>query len=1004
MMRGIVKRMIFPFSRPETDLVQAATERQHRRDWKGAAELWQQVTLGYPENFNAWLQLGNTWNELGRHDDAIRCFLAAGRLQPAAPEVPEGIAGVHERTGHWDLALKYWQTTIAILTGSTKSPAADQNRLAHAFHHAALAAKNCGAPERAAEFLLRATERASQSPDRTAEYLLRAQLLKDRDPKWARELLSEYITRYPNDAGARFEMASICLRLEEYELGLKVFRPALEQQPNEISFLWLAADLNERLRRWNRVAELCDVMARTDPADKRFVRRAYDAAIADGDLPTARRLAREFTKNFNDYDLICSLIQAYEADRDFVRARLICRFMLTKSPQSTEHRARYITLTARTRSLAKADALLRAELETRGRDVEIERAYCDAAFRAGNFSEAKRRLAAFIQAHPDDQDARVFLGYAIANVQGICAGEQHFAELAACSFQAKAPLVGLAHMAMRRRDPYATLRYWTHVAELFPDDVIARVEWARAAYEIRDYRLVRRICEPALARNPSDVTLGEFYAWFLVATGCFTEAYQYIDVLRRYSGRSWSLLELAILAAWQTGLLEQNFSQILEITPRAVSIEASRRFYQTVRHLVCAQRSDLVIPAFRQTRLNPRNLPWLWPYVRTDVMAGCIGREAPDASSAEAVAVLEQQWAAKRRLLRDDAARQIAGASEAEISRILSRPRSEQPTVHVVNKFEQISGGSELHALDIAKQIGRYAKVQLWSPEMPHPKFSNEFGVQAIELGQGKVPHGGVLVVIGVYFEISAWLEQARPQRVIFLYNTFEAPLLFRRLTEVHARTGVRAEVIYCSGMMEREVDLPGFFEPSPVDINLFVPRTMSHFPEHRFTVGRHSRDVIEKHHPEDWRVYKAVAKNRGQIRLLGGTCMADVFPAFSSIEFLPSRNLDIVEFLHSLDCYYYRTSTWIEPWGRVVVEAMACGLPVVASRVGGYAQIIEHGRNGLLFHDTEEACQQVMRVARDLELRRSLGAEARRTAENLLNEAAIERLVAFYLAPASEP
>ena len=42
--------------------------------------------------------------------------------------------------------------------------------------------------------------------------------------------------------------------------------------------------------------------------------------------------------------------------------------------------------------------------------------------------------------------------------------------------------------------------------------------------------------------------------------------------------------------------------------------------------------------------------------------------------------------------------------------------------------------------------------------------------------------------------------------------------------------------------------------------------------------------------------------------------------------------------------------SVWFECFPRTVVEAYACGLPVIASRVGALEELVEHGRTGLLF------------------------------------------------------
>jgi glycosyltransferase involved in cell wall biosynthesis len=42
----------------------------------------------------------------------------------------------------------------------------------------------------------------------------------------------------------------------------------------------------------------------------------------------------------------------------------------------------------------------------------------------------------------------------------------------------------------------------------------------------------------------------------------------------------------------------------------------------------------------------------------------------------------------------------------------------------------------------------------------------------------------------------------------------------------------------------------------------------------------------------------------------------------------------------------------WEEPFGLVMIESMACGTPVIATRYGAVPEVIEHGRSGIIVED----------------------------------------------------
>ena len=88
------------------------------------------------------------------------------------------------------------------------------------------------------------------------------------------------------------------------------------------------------------------------------------------------------------------------------------------------------------------------------------------------------------------------------------------------------------------------------------------------------------------------------------------------------------------------------------------------------------------------------------------------------------------------------------------------------------------------------------------------------------------------------------------------------------------------------------------------------------------------------------------------------------------------------------------------ESFGLAALEAMACEVPVVASRVGGLSEVIEHGRSGFLhaLDDLDGMADSGVAVLTDHELRAAVTARARRlVAEKFCADLIVPRYEAFY-------
>ncbi len=71
---------------------------------------------------------------------------------------------------------------------------------------------------------------------------------------------------------------------------------------------------------------------------------------------------------------------------------------------------------------------------------------------------------------------------------------------------------------------------------------------------------------------------------------------------------------------------------------------------------------------------------------------------------------------------------------------------------------------------------------------------------------------------------------------------------------------------------------------------------------------------------------------------------------------------------------------TKLEPFGLVITEAMASGLPVITSRLAGAAELIKDGETGVLLKNPEnpgELQDKIFKLIRDVDYRNKLGANA---------------------------
>ena len=318
----------------------------------------------------------------------------------------------------------------------------------------------------------------------------------------------------------------------------------------------------------------------------------------------------------------------------------------------------------------------------------------------------------------------------------------------------------------------------------------------------------------------------------------------------------------------------------------------------------------------------------------------------------------------------------------------------EEVQIHLISDFGDPVGEREWYARRVATLLSARSPV-LWSIQDPIDFPPDSRRIRRISAVDGQIPTGGMQILVGIDCDLDAWVEQARPARLLVFGLAASPALYLEQLRHLAASGAPPVELVFRSQVEARKFGRMGPVLVPPIELaaesasvdassrsssRSFTLGTVFHDP--RFVRAGHDADLLE-----------TLAAGTCRLSILAPGRMRFALGRNRSIEFHSERELPLQAFLSRIDGLLHRVpDPWDEGSGRALFGAMARGLPVLCSRDSLFAEYIDHERSGLLYSHESEIVPWVQRLGGDAKWARAIGDGARTRAAELFDAVALRR------------